>query len=80
MSSYENIYEVLNGGRHEPFIGEELKGLTVDQRIAAAGVIALAAIAEELSAIVHHGIAQSGQIGPTGHARSAYEDQGVQSV
>lgn len=59
MSSYENIYEVLNGGRSESYIGHQLDELTVDQRIAAANVIALAAIAEELSSIAQHGIGQS---------------------
>lgn len=56
MTSYENIYEVLNGGTHRQWIGHELDELTVDQRIAAANVIALAAIAEELSGIRHGGI------------------------
>lgn len=60
MSSYENIYTVLNGPEQE-WIGYRLDELTVDQRIAAAQVIALASIAEELSGIKHHGIAQSGQ-------------------
>lgn len=64
MSSYENIYEVLNGGSSSPYIGYQLDELSVDQRIAAANVIALAAIAEELSSIAQHGLAQSGQHGP----------------
>lgn len=51
MTSYGNIYEVLNGGANSQWIGDELDGLTVDQRIAAANVIALAAIAEEISAL-----------------------------
>lgn len=56
MSSYANIYEVLNGGPSSQFIGLKVDDLTVDQRIAAANVIALAAIAEELSQIHHQGI------------------------
>lgn len=63
MSSYENIYEILNGGASQSYIGYQLDELTVDQRIAAANVVALAAIAEELSLIAQHGIAQSGQGG-----------------
>lgn len=59
MASYQNIYEVLNGGPSAQWIGYQLDNLTVDQRIAAAKVIALAAIAEELSLIAQHGIAQS---------------------
>ncbi|MBG6184744.1 hypothetical protein IWX65_002722 [Arthrobacter sp. CAN_A214] len=59
MTSYESIYEVLNGGRDKTWIGHELDSLSVDQRIAAANVIALAAIAEELSSIAQHGINQS---------------------
>ena len=62
MSSYERIYEVLNGGPSKSWIGERLDDLTVDQRIAAANVIALAAIAEELSSIAHHGIGQSERV------------------
>lgn len=61
MSSYEGIFEVLNGGRAKSWIGDRLDELTVDQQIAAANVMALAAIAEELNSIKHHGIAQSGQ-------------------
>lgn len=59
MASYENIYEVLNGGSSNQWIGHQLDELTIDQRIAAANVIALAAIAEELSSIAHHGIGQA---------------------
>ena len=59
MSSYENIYEVLNGGAHEQWIGHQLEDLSVDQRIAAANVIALAAIAEQLSSIAQHGVGQA---------------------
>lgn len=51
MASYENIYEVLNGGPSAQYIGYQLEDLTVDQRIAAAQVIALASIAEEISAL-----------------------------
>lgn len=59
MASYANIYEVLNGGPSAQYIGYEVDELTVDQRIAAANVIALAAIAEELSSIANHGIGQA---------------------
>lgn len=59
MSSYENIYEVLNGSPSKAWIGHHIEELTVDQRIAAAQVIALAAIAEELSSISQHGIGQT---------------------
>lgn len=59
MASYQNVYEVLNGGASSQWIGHQLEDLTVDQRIAAANVIALAAIAEELSAISQHGIGQA---------------------
>ncbi|MCT1985592.1 hypothetical protein M3C61_00890 [Dermacoccus abyssi] len=59
MSSYDNIYEILNGGASKGYIGFELDKLTVDQRIAAANVVALAAIAEELDKIAEHGIGQS---------------------
>lgn len=63
MSSYQNIYEVLNGP-NQVYIGDQINELTVDQRIAAAQVIALAAIAEELSLIAQHGIDQSGRATP----------------
>lgn len=48
MSSYENIYEILNGPSMS-YIGHQVEDLTVDQRIAAAQAVALASIAEEIS-------------------------------
>lgn len=59
MSSYENIYDVLNSVSNGMYIGDHLDDLSVDQRIAAAQVIALTAIAEELHLIAQHGIAHA---------------------
>lgn len=64
MSSYENAWPILNSVSGGEFIGDKLDDLTPDQKLKAAEIVALLAICEELSAIRHHGIAQSGQHSP----------------
>ncbi|QIX27505.1 hypothetical protein ncot_13465 [Nocardioides sp. JQ2195] len=49
MSTYNNVWPVLNSVTGDDYIGDHLDELTVDQRLKAAEVLALLSISEELS-------------------------------
>lgn len=65
--SYSNASDTLAaaiGAAKNSSVGYhyDTEHMTVDQRLKVAEILALLSIAEDLSAIRHHGIARSGQI------------------
>jgi hypothetical protein len=51
VSDYNNAWSILNSVSGGDYIGDNLDGLTTDQKLKAAEVVALLAIAQELSAL-----------------------------